>query len=87
MKIKDIVEIINKNQELTEKIVRYKQNLANLNYLQPDGELIPFVKAQVDKGITLDEALLDYDKKVIKYHKPRLEEAIEEYKNWLESEI
>ena len=85
MKIKDLVEIINKNQEFTTKIVKCKQNLSNLNYLQPNGELIPFVKEQVDKGAKLEPALLDYDKKIIKYNK--LDKVIEEYKQWLESEI
>ena len=86
MKIKELVDIINKNQEFTSKIVRCKQNLSNLNYLQPNGELIPFVKKQVEEnGVKLEEALLDYDRKIIKYNK--LDQVIEEYKQWLESEI
>jgi hypothetical protein len=85
MKIKELVEIINKNQEFTSKIVKCKQNLDNLNYLQPNGELIPFVKEQVEKGVKLEEALLDYDRKIIKYN--NLDAIIKEYKDWLEQEI
>ena len=68
MKIKDFVEIINKNIEFTTKIVKYQDNLSRLNYLQPNGELIPWVKEQVDKGVKLEPALLDYDKKIIKFN-------------------
>ena len=37
MKVKDIVEIINKNIELTNKIVEYKKNLSTLQYLDMNG--------------------------------------------------
>lgn len=92
MKVKDIVEIINKNTEFTSNIVKYKQNLDNLQFLDMSGELAEPLKKQGYSLQVLEEdiktkALIDYDKKVIKYNKPKLDEAIKQYKQWLESEI
>lgn len=87
MKIKDVVDILNKNTEYCEKIVALNNKIKNLNYLDCNGKLFPFVEQQVNLGTSLDTALLDYDKKVLKYNKPKLDEVITEYKNWLEQEI
>ena len=99
MKIKDIVEIINKNIELTNKIVEYKKNLSTLQYLDINGN----VKEELKKVMVTDTnslyevlnskeaqekfSLLKNEKTIIKVNKPKLDKAIEEYKNWLETEI
>ena len=99
MKIKDIVEIINKNIELTNKIVEYKKNLSTLQYLDINGNVKEdFKKVMVTDTNSLYEvlnskeaqekfSLLKNEKTIIKVNKPKLDKAIEEYKNWLETEI
>lgn len=91
MKIKDIVNIIQKNNELTQEIVKYRHKLNNLNLLDITGNLNDFVAKQQTleelETNPLTKSLLDNDRKIIKYNKPKLEEAIKEYKDWLEQEI
>lgn len=91
IKIKDIVNIIQKNDELTQEIVRYRHKLNSLNFLDINGNLIEFVAKQKTleelEANTLTKPLLDNDRKIIKYNKPKLEQAIKEYKDWLEQEI
>lgn len=91
MKIKDIVNIIQKNNELTQEIVKYRHKLNNLNLLDITGNLNDFVAKQQTleelETNPLTKPLLDNDRKIIKYNKPKLEEAIKEYKDWLEQEI
>lgn len=87
MKIKDIVEIINKNQSFCNEIGKYHDNLSKLNYLDMNGEFTEFVKDYMDNGGIIEPALIDYDKKIINYNKPKLDKVIDEYKEWLETEI
>lgn len=91
MKIKDIVAIIQKNNDLTQEIVNYRHKLNNLNFLDINGNLIDFVAKQQTleelETNPLTKPLLDNDRKIIKYNKPKLEQAIKEYKDWLEQEI
>ena len=97
MKIKDIVEIINKNIELTNKIVEYKKNLSTLQYLDINGNVKEeFKKIKIGDETYYDMlkspdagtlAILQNEKTIIKVNKPKLDEAIEEYKNWLGTEI
>ena len=87
MKIKDIVNIINLNQNFSEQIVKYHENLSKLNYLDVNGEFTEFAKKYMDTGGIVEPALIDYDKKIISYNKPRLDKVLKEYKEWLETEI
>lgn len=85
MKIKDFIDIIVKNEDYASKIIKQQNNLRSLNYLTPDGSLKDSIKEQVDKGFELNPALLDYDKKILKFN--NLKELITEYKEWLETEL
>ena len=82
MKIKQIIEIINKNQEFCETIAKYYDNISNLNILDKYGNIPKFAK---EEGI--NKQLLDYDRKIYNLNKPKLDETIAKYKQWLETEI
>lgn len=99
MKVKDIVEIINKNAELTNKIVEYNKNLSTLQYLDMNGNVKEELKNVIVTGnkslydvVNSEEnqekfSLLRNERTIIKVNKPKLEETIKQYKQWLESEI
>ena len=87
MKVRQIIDIMIKNNEFGEKIRFHYDRLSTLNYLKMDGKLMDFVKKQVDRGEKLQPALLDYDNKILAKHKPLLDEVIKEYTEWLETEI
>lgn len=82
MKIKQIIDIINKNQEFCEIIAKYHHNISNLNILNQYGEIPEYAKQE-----DINKELLDYDRKIYNLNKPKLDEVITEYKQWLETEI
>ena len=87
MKIRDLIRIINTNQAFLEDIKNYKEHLSRVNYLNENCELFEFVRLQVDKGYTLDDSLLNYDKSIIAKYKPKLDNTRKAYEEWLDKEI
>lgn len=87
MKVKDIIEIIEKHKEFKDQITFYRNKLKNLNYLDENGEFTEFGKLRYDESSDMCKHFMEMDKNAIRLFKPKLDSVIQAYNEWLESDV